>query len=134
MNLVEVRNQLFSHFIENDTFLYPKDVSSIKVDDEQSKFAGKIVKRVLDTMVTDNVVDVVEIDNSTLAYITTLPLAADHQEVTISANTANLIAEVINQYQESAEATDYYADKFNITDSDMQAILGILTQLLNNQK
>lgn len=135
MTLTEIKNQLITFFLKNDTFFSPKDLKSIKVSKNQEFIKNELVSSVLDQMEKDGMIKKITPNTVSTDYnysaTNILPFSMLGQTVEIGAQTAELISEIVNQYNESSGNKSEIVDKLNITEMDIQK-LGIITaQLLN---
>ena len=134
MTLIEVRNQIVTHYLKNDTFFIPEDLKKIKVGKNQDVHKEKIVVAVLQDLAKDDICREI-VDAATknaVAYIITVPFNQNGQQVDISPQTAELVAEIVNQYNQSLENDQDPTDKLNINEFDIQQLALITAQLLNN--
>lgn len=135
MKLVEVQNQIFSFYLSNDTFFVEKDIKRVKVSDNQEKIKRELVIAVLEHMAQDGFCvrvstgDVLTGD----CYVLAVPFGSEGQNIEISNNTAELIAEFLTQFMSANDIKDYAIDKFNIKEQDLQNLIAICTQLLSTQ-
>jgi hypothetical protein len=133
MTLIEVRNQIFTHFLKTDTFVFPDDLRKIKVGKNQESFKNELITSVLVDMQEDGLCN--EISDQTTgvpkAFVMAGPLGQNGQDVPISNKTAELIAEIINQYLASKGQEEGVVDKLNINEQDIQNLAIITAQVLN---
>lgn len=135
MTLIEIKNQLITFFLKTDTFISPKDLKSIKVSKNQEFIKNELVSSVLDDMEKDGMIKKIipNVASTEYSYSATniLPFSMLGQTIEIGSQTAELVAEIVNQYNESTGNKSEVVDKLNITEMDIQK-LGIITaQLLN---
>jgi hypothetical protein len=132
MTLIEIRNQIFTHFLKSDTFALPNDLKKVKVGKNQEEFKQELVTQVLTDMQEDGLCG--EISNPATgeikAFVMAGPLGQNGQDVSISNQTAELVAEIINQYLASQDQ-EGVVDKLNINEGDIQNLAIITAQLLN---
>jgi len=135
MTLMEIKNQLLTFFLKNDTFVLAEesDLKKIKTNSHQETVKKDIISSVLDELAKDGlVVKVINDQQRTVCYSLIAPFASFSQNIEISAQTAELITEILNQYFQSKNQTDYIVDKLNINEFDIQQLAILTAQLLNN--
>jgi hypothetical protein len=116
----------------NDTFVYPDDVKKIKVDKHQIQGKEKLILSVLQTFEQSKMVIASKIDEKITHYTVYAPIGSEGQEIKISQVTAELIAELINQYRSANQISGGLVDKLNITDRDVQTVCVICTELMKS--
>jgi hypothetical protein len=132
MTLIEIRNQIFSFFIKNTTFSFSKDLSLIKVAPEQEDNKEDLLRIVFEGMETDNLLRIVKDEKGKIQLaVLNSPWNYDGQKVVLGNQTAELIGEIINQWRDANEIRDGLVDKLNITEFDIQTLIGITADLLN---
>lgn len=132
MTIIELQNQIHSHFLLNDTFVFPDDVKKIKVDKHQIQAKENIVLSVLKIFEEAKMVLSSKIDDKTIHFTVYTPIGSDGQEVKISQVTAELVAEIVNQYRSANQISGGLVDKLNITDRDIQTLGIICTELMKS--
>lgn len=135
MTLVEIKNQLFTHFLKSNTFSLSTDLKRIKVDKDQDDHKHDIILTVLRKMEQEGKVQIVNplnLDKPIIAVLSN-PWTYDVQQVLIGNQTAELVAEIINQYREASGITEGLVDKTQITEGDIQTLAIITAQMLNAQ-
>lgn len=134
MNLIEIKNQLVTFFIKNDTFNLSeeKHLNKIKVNSTQESIKKHIIISACKDLVESGMIKEV-FDNQTLVgFILVSPLNSYPQQIDISAVTGEMIANIINQYLDSQNIKEYRADALNINEGDINQIVMLTAELLNN--
>lgn len=125
MTLLEIRNQLFSHFCEKDTFSI-EEFSKIKLD--------KALEDQRDALIR---VALVEMGDHGLCkpagdklWILSSPVGAAGQTVQVSMRASEAIAETIETFLTGREIEHEPIDKFNLHEGHLWQLLGIINDLV----
>lgn len=126
MTLLDVRNQIVSHFCKNDTFAL-ENFKDIKVDDKFENDKDDLIIAALDNLESMNLIRGV----SENLWILINPLNSAGQEVHLSMNVCNAIAETINAFMDANEIKEVKVDSLDIQERDIVELLSIIGEILN---
>jgi hypothetical protein len=132
MTIIEIQNQIHSLFLKTDTFIFPDDVKKINVDKHQICAKSDLIKKILHLFEEKKMLLSYDIGDGKTSYTLFAPLGSEGQEIAISQQTSELVAEIINQYRRANNIEAGLADKLNLGDRDIQSICLICSQLLNS--
>lgn len=124
MTIVEIKNQLLSHFFENTVFNMSSHIDKIELTEEISPMKSEIVRTVLNELELLGLVRKVASSNNEV-WILVQSLHSFHQNLSISAATAEIIADTINSFREANEIDGDTCDKTKITESDILNLVNI---------
>ena len=129
MSIIEIKNQLISHFYDNDSFTVSEDspdLQKIQLDDNLNYIKGDVVSSVLLELETMGMVKKV----SAGVWLLTQSFDTFSQSVILSANSSEIIADTINSFRDANEITGDVCDKTKIVESDIMNLVNICHVLL----
>lgn len=125
MTLLDIRNQLFSHFCEKDTFSI-EEFSKIKLD--------KALEDQRDALIRVALVEMGEHGLCKPAgdklWILSSPVGAAGQTIQVSMQASEAIAETIETFLTGHEIEHEPIDKFNLHEGHLWRLLGIINDLV----
>lgn len=130
MTLLEIQNQLVNFFAANATFNVKKDIRKISVSKDQEKAKTEIVSTVLEHLCGEKFCQKVDNQDGDILYILISPLSSRSQSVSLNNSTANVLTQIITQYNLANENLEYTPDSLGITDNDIRNVCIICAQLM----
>lgn len=129
LTLLDVKNHLFAHFLTQSTFHMVNDLKKVKLgaaydDGDQGVFKAfkeQMFRAALNDLEDTKLVALLDDDT----FVLTQPLTTFSQQVTISATTANVMADLLNASARESGVTEYVTNKLGITDSDISTIVSL---------
>lgn len=134
MTLVEVRNQVLTHFFTKSIFC-EVDIPGIKADEEAEPFKSELVYAALADLEKLEIVRrlVPEFEDGLDAWVLIQPLNSYVQDVAVSLSTADLVGETINSFIAGNELDWTPCDKTQIIQDDMLTLVEIIHIILETQ-
>lgn len=134
MTIVDVKNQLISHFFTKDIFT-PDDFTSIKLDEASDEYRDELISAALGELERGGVLFKVSSSTKT-AYVLSQNLGSFTQQVTLSPGAAEAIAETVNPFRIANEEAEWMqvCDKTNINELDVLNLINIIHFLLDNEQ
>lgn len=129
MTLVEIKNQLVGHFLKEDTFSLKDHLKTIKVGKGQDKNKEGMVFGVLMKLEEEGLIMGSQ-NEENISFTLFRPLGSEGHQVMVSTGTANMIADIVNDYREAIGISGGVCDKLDITDLDLQNLCYINAQLM----
>lgn len=129
MTLLDVRNQIISHFCEKDSFTR-NDFINVEVDQLFEDQKDNLILSCLIELEKREII--VKISDS--LWILTNPLNFSGQKINISMAVANAITETVNTFLEANNIEDTKVDSLNITEANIVDLLKIIGEILNNDE
>jgi predicted naringenin-chalcone synthase len=129
MTLLEIRNQLFTHFCEKDTFS-TEEFAKIKIAKELEGNRDAIIRTALAEMVEMGVSKPVVND----LWILSSPVSGAGQSVQLSMRISDAIAGTIETFLKANEVEFEEIDKFNLHEGHIWQLLGIINDLTESDK
>ncbi len=129
MTIVDIRNQIISHFFTNDTFSLKFDISKIQVGENQEPCKETLIYQVFAGLQSQDAVTIIQDVNDTI-FVLNDSFANSTQTLTISGVTANAVGEAINQYRDAVGIEDNACNKLSITEKDILNLCIICGDLL----
>ncbi len=126
MTLLDIRNQIVSHLCQNDTFS-SENFKDIKVDDKFDGEKESLIIAALDNLESINLIRGV----SENLWILINPLNSAGQDIHLSMNVCNAIAETVNAFMDANEIKDVKVDPLDIQERDIVELLKIIGEILN---
>ena len=124
MTLLDIRNQLFTHFCEHDTFS-TSDFAKIKIE------KGLEDKR--DVLIRAAIGEMVELGISCPAgdsfWILSSPVSGAGQSVQLSMRVSDAVASTIETFLDANEIEHEEVDRFNLHEGHVWQLLGIINDL-----
>ncbi len=131
MTILDVKNHLYAYFLGESVFNLKTDLGKVKlgaVYDESLEKGGKLadtkpelIRAVLDELVKDTVLVYLKEG----CYILKQPLDMFPQTVVITPQTANMIADLINESADMVGYENYRSNKLAISDADISGAVKI---------
>lgn len=129
MTLSEIRNQILGHFVTNDHFSIEDDAGKITLPDSLVPSRDEIIALALSDLEKIDVVAKIGQDK----WILRTPLISIRQNIQISGQTAELIADFINTYRDANGIKGDVCNKLDINERDLLNFLQIAHSLLNGE-
>jgi hypothetical protein len=129
MSIIEIKNQLISHFYDNDSFTVSPDspdIQKIQLDDNLSHVKDDIIASVLSELETMGMIKKV----SAQVWLLTQSFDTFNQSVILSANSSEIIADTINSFRDANEISGDVCDKTKIVEADIMNLVNICHALL----
>lgn len=127
MTLLDIRNQLFTHFCEKDTFS-SEEFSKIKVEKELDNHRDDIIRAALDEMIALGVSK--KVGNS--LWMLSSPVNDAGQSVQLSMRVSDAVAATIETFLAANEIEHDPVDRFNLHEGHVWQLLGIINDLLES--
>lgn len=124
MTIVEIKNQVLTHFFNNTIFSLSSDSQKIELDDDLKPLTEEVVRTVLVDLENLGLIKKVASAQKEI-WILTQSLTAFNQNVTITAATAEMISDTINSFREANEISGDISDKTKITEADIINLVNI---------
>lgn len=132
MKLLEIRNQLVSHFMKvGDTFSLNDDLKSIRVDKKQEKYKRELVQCAFQLLEESKFVAKCVVGDNVI-YGQECAVGENGQTIEISSYTGETIARIINDYREALNIKEGAVDALAVNEDNLQMLIQILVSLLNN--
>ena len=134
MTLTEIRNQLIGHLIKKDQFSLKDDCSSIKVSKDQIAIKNDLIKLTFKDLEKGGMVMKTNLDGEDL-WILEFPLGQQGQQVRLSFEAANAVADLLNQFKEvlGNGKNTQPTEVLNITEQDIIQMVMMCRQLLEKE-
>jgi hypothetical protein len=132
MTIVEIKNQLISHFYEQTVFDMETDGPKINLSEDLEGSRREVIATVLAELAARGMVVKVESPDKSV-WILTQSFDSFSQQVVIGAACAEAIAETINDFRDANEIPGDLADKTKISETDIMNLVNIIYVLLDNE-
>lgn len=132
MSIIEIKNQLISHFYDNDSFDLLDDVDKIRLDDKLLIVKQQVVSSVLAELETMGMIKKVSEGERTV-WLLTQSFDTFNQSVVLSAASSEIIADTINSFRDANEISGDICDKTRINESDILNLVNICHVLLEGE-
>ncbi len=132
MTIVEIKNQLITHFYDNDSFDLDTDGKKIQIDDEMESMRSATIRAILGDLESSGIVKCIESSEKTI-WILVQSFHTFTQSVTISAASAEIIGDTINMFRDANDINGDVCDKMKITESDILNLVNICHVLLESE-
>jgi hypothetical protein len=130
MTLIDIKNQIVSHFTSNDTFLLERDGVKIKIPKDLEPAKDALIKTSMKDFEDSKVVKYIE----GVGWILDAPIGANGQQVEISLPCAHVISQTIGAYAKANKELEIESiDTLNITEKDIWIMLRIIHELLQDE-
>lgn len=127
MTLLEVKNQLVTHFFEHDTFEFKKHQLTAVFDKETVDFREAMYGLALEELTATGWVKKVTTQERE-AWVLTRPIHHFVQHVEIGPVAAEAIATLINDVNQ-AQGLDVFCDKTKVTETDVLRLVEIVGEV-----
>ncbi len=131
MTIVEIKNQLISHFYENNVFNMETDGPKINLSDDLESVRKEVINTVLLELASVNVVKKVESAEKSV-WLLTQSFDSFNQSVVLSAAASEIIADTINDFRDANDIPGDTCDKTKITEADIMNLINICHALLES--
>lgn len=129
MTLLEIRNQLFTHFCEQDTFSL-SDFPKIQLSKDMEGNREALIRVAMSEMVEMGVSKPAGND----FWILSNPVSGAGQSVQLSMRISDAIAGTIETFLDANEVEFEEIDKFNLHEGHIWQLLGIINNLTESDK
>lgn len=126
MTLLEVKNQLVTHFLSHDTFDPVKHAFDVTYDKEVADFREQMTATALAELEAAGFIRRFDSGDKSL-WVLTQPIASFPQQVTLSPITCNMIASIVN-FHNDLEEIDYVVDQTKIDESAIGRLIQIVSE------
>lgn len=133
MTIIEIKNQLISHFYENTVFDMESDGLKINLPENLDGSRREVIATVLNDLVARGMLVKVDSTDKSI-WILTQSFDSFNQQVVISAACANAISETINDFREANNIPGDLCDKTKITEADIMNLVNIVYVLLDDEE
>jgi hypothetical protein len=125
MTLLDVKNQLISHFVTKTVFA-PEDTAGIQVPTELEPCRAGLVRAAFEDLEKAEMVRMIEGPS----WILTRPFSDFVQDVAISPVTAEVVANTVNGFIKANELDWPPVDKINIDEQAVMILVDIIHEML----
>lgn len=133
MTIIEIKNQLISHFYDHESFCLDTDGPKVRLSDDLEKVREQVIETVLYDLQASNLVRKVQSAEKSV-WLLTQSFDSFNQNVVISANAAELIADMINDFRDINEIPGDMCDKTKIIEADLMNLVNIIHVLLESDE
>lgn len=131
MTIVEIKNQLISHFYDKNVFDMDEDGPKIRLSDDLEGVRKEVINTVLAELASVNVVK--RVDSSTKSvWLLTQSFDSFNQSVVLSAAASEIIADTINDFRDANDIPGDTCDKTKIMEADIMNLINICHALLES--
>lgn len=130
MTIIEIKNQVISHFFDNDSFDMEVDGPKITLSEDIEGARVEVLTSVLSELETLGMIKKVAWAAKSI-WLLTQPFDSFNQSITLSAGAAELIADTINSFRDANEISGDICDKTKISEPDIMNIINICHVLLD---
>lgn len=131
MTIVEIKNQLISHFYDKNVFDMEVDGPKIRLSDDLETVRQEVINTVLTELQSVNVVKKVE-SAAKSVWLLTQSFDSFNQSVVLSAGASEVIADTINDFRDANDIPGDTCDKTKITEADIMNLINICHALLES--
>jgi hypothetical protein len=132
MTIVEIKNQLISHFYEQTVFDMETDGPKINLPEELNGSRREVISTVLADLASRGMVIRVDSPDKSI-WLLTQSFDSFNQQIVIGAACAEAISETINDFRDANEIPGDLSDKTKITEADIMNLINIIYVLLDNE-
>ena len=129
MTLLDIRNQLFTHFCERDTFS-TSDFSKIKIEKDMEDKRDILIRAALKEMVELGV----SCPAGDSFWILSSPVSGAGQSVQLSMRISEVIAATIETSLTAREIEHEDVDRFNLHEGHIWQLIEIINDLLETEE
>lgn len=127
MTLLDIRNQIFSHFCEKDTFSN-LEFTNIKIEKSLEDHRDSLIRAALEEMGEVKLCKKVG-DN---LWIMSNPVGSAGQTIQLSMRASETVAETIETFFKANNVEHEPIDKFNLHEGHIWQLLGIINDLVED--
>jgi hypothetical protein len=125
MTLLDIRNQLFSHFCESDTFSTDQ-FSKIKLDKTLEEERDSLIRVALSEMMEHGLCK----PAGSKLWILSNPVGSAGQTIQVSMQASEAVAETIETFLSAHEVDHEQIDKFNLHEGHIWQLIAIINDLI----
>lgn len=129
MTIVDIKNQLISHYFDNDSFDLAEDGPKLTLSDDLEAARPHVVTSVLDELEEMKMVKRIK---GTDVWLLTQSFDSFNQTVVLSAAASEILADTINWFREENEIEADLVDKTKLTEHDIMNLVNICHVLLDD--
>lgn len=138
MTLSEVKNNLFSFFLENSVFNLSK-IDELKLDIADNQLKEALIRQSLEDLQGKNILKKIEplapvMGESNEYWVLEQPLQTYSQQVEINGGLAEKISELINFYCHLVENETEFSNKLSLSGRDIENLYLIAAEGVSNRK
>lgn len=131
MTIIEIKNQLISHFYDKNVFDMEVDAPKIRLSDELEPVRKEVIETVLYDLMAANLTRKVQSAQRSV-WLLTQPFDSFNQSVIISASAAEIISDTINDFRDVNDIPGDLCDKTKIVEADIMNLINIVHVLLDS--
>ncbi len=131
MTIIEIKNQLISHFYDKNVFDVETDSPKIQLSDELESVRKEVIESVLAELAASGMVKQVASAQKNV-WLLTQSFDTFNQTVVLSAAASEVIGDTINQFREVNDIPGDTCDKTKITEADIMNLINILHVLIES--
>lgn len=129
MTIVEIKNQLISHYYDKNVFDLEIDGPTIQLSDELESVRKEVIESVLSELAALGMVKIIESAQKSI-WVLTQSFDSFNQTVVLSAAASEIIGDIINEFRSANEISGDVCDKTKISESDIMNLVNICQVLL----
>lgn len=129
MTLLDIRNQIVSSLVKKDTFV-KSDFATIKLQKTHETDRDDLIRASLGELCDAGLIRRVGESDT---WILSGPMNAQGQNIHLSMETCNAVAEEINAFLDAHEIQGPRADALRISEGDIVALLGIIEAVIGDE-
>lgn len=133
MTIIEIKNQLISHFYDHESFSMDDDGPKIRLSEDLEKVREAVIETVLYDLAASNLVRKVHSAEKSV-WLLTQSFDSFSQTVHLSAPAAEMIADIINDFRDINDIPGDMCDKTKIIEADLVNLVNIIHVLLENEE
>lgn len=130
MTIIEIKNQIISHFFDNTSFDLATDAAKIQLPDELGAARDEILASVLTELEVIGMIKKVAWSAKSI-WLLTQPFDSFNQTVVLSAAASEILADTINSFRDANEISGDICDKTKISEDDILNLVNICHVLLD---
>lgn len=132
MSIIEIKNQLISHFYENDSFDMSTDAEKINLDDNLISVREEVISSVLNELEIMGMIKKVAWMTKSI-WLLTQSFETFNQSVILNATSSEIIADTINSFRHANEISGDTCDKTKISETDILNLVNICHLFLEKE-
>lgn len=133
MTIIEIKNQLISHFYDQQSFCMQDDGPKISLSEDLEKVREQVIETALQDLAAANLVRKIQSADKSV-WLLTQSFESFNQTVVLSAPAAEIIADMINDFREINDIPGDTCDKTRIVEADLMNLVNIIHVLLENDE
>ena len=126
MTILDVKNQLVTHFLKHDTFDLTKHAFEVTYDKETADFREELTREALSQLETQGFAKKLSREGKDI-WVLLQPIGSYVQQVSISPIIADMMASIVNFHNELDEI-DYVVDKTKVDEGVIARLLNIISE------